>query len=90
MIFLLEVCFRLEHQANFLPYAAHKQSVVDEGEFTNEEAELWLFHGTDAVEDVVEKSFCIQHASMTVTHQRHDFGIYFARDPRMARWFIRS
>ena len=64
----------MEHQANFLPYAAHKQNVVDEREVTGEEAELWLFHEADAIEDVAEKSF----------------GVHFARGPRMARWFIHS
>ncbi|CAK9071695.1 unnamed protein product, partial [Durusdinium trenchii] len=52
-----------------------------------EEVELWLFHGTDAVDAVLENGFRISHAQLDSRHNRYGVGVYFARDPRLAHHF---
>ncbi|CAE8647368.1 unnamed protein product [Polarella glacialis] len=91
---------RWENQAGYMPFAAHRQAVTAETSGNNnnnncnhggiEDVELWLFHGTDAVDAVLENGFRISHANLDVRHNRYGLGVYFARDPRLAHYFAQS
>ena len=47
---------RWEDQGLFVAYAAHWQAVAIELNWKSEEVEQWLFHGTDAVDSVLDRS----------------------------------
>ena len=72
---------RWESQALFMSYAAHKQAVIEEVGWSAADTELWLFHGTDAIDAVLETGFRISHATLSAKHNRYGVGIYFARVP---------
>jgi len=87
---VVEQVERWESQAAFMPFVAHRQAVVDELGWASEDVELWLFHGTDAVDAVLENGFRISHANHSVKHNRYGIGVYFARDPRLAHFFVQG
>ena len=49
--------------------------------------ERWLWHGTDALDDVLSSGFKIQYASLDFNV--YGAGNYFAPDPKLADFFIR-
>ena len=69
-----------------MSFAAHKQAVMAELGWKAEDVELWLFHGTDAVNLVLEGGFRSSHADLK--KNKYGAGAYFARDPRCAQYFL--
>ena len=54
----------------------------------DDELELWLWHGSDAVDHEVHHGFQISHANMEFN--LYGAGHYFSPDPRLAHYFIRE
>ena len=59
---------RWESRASYMPFAAYRQTVAAE------DSELWLFHGTEQVDAVLQSGFRISHANLDVRHNRYGVG----------------
>ena len=85
----LERIERYENDLQFMPYSAYKQTVVNSlPDWSTEQVESWLFHGTDAVQEVLNSGFNSSCANLR--HNKYGSGSYFARDPRLAHYFVRG
>eukprot|EP00931_Biecheleriopsis_adriatica_P016667 TRINITY_DN12230_c0_g1_i2.p1 TRINITY_DN12230_c0_g1~~TRINITY_DN12230_c0_g1_i2.p1 ORF type:complete len:518 (-),score=44.44 TRINITY_DN12230_c0_g1_i2:137-1531(-) len=78
---------RFESKQLYLPYAAYRETVRGELGWELEELESWLFHGTDSVEEILKDGF--SSGNVNLKFNKYGAGVYFARDPRMAQFFIR-
>ena len=66
--FWTSTALRIGSEASYIPFAAYRQTVG------TDHAELWLFHGTEAVDAVLASGFRISHANLDVRHNRYGVG----------------
>ena len=79
---------RWEFHKLHLQYEAHRETVRAELDSGLEKAESRLWHGTDATRDVLKSDFSSSHVNMKFN--KYGAGVYVARDPRRAHYFIRE
>ena len=62
----------------------HWHSVLQElgPGWKKDDVESWLFHGTDAIEDVLRQGF--KTSAVSLKRNKYGVGVYFAPDPRLA------
>ena len=81
---------RFENRELYMSYAAYKQNVVKKLGWSTVDVESLLFHSADQLDAVLSNGFRISHARPVWKNCRYGVGVYFARGPRLADYFIRQ
>lgn len=80
--------YGIQNDVTMSLYNVHRQRVEKDFLLSDWDAhtvELWLWHGTEYVADTVTHGFDVSFASLDTN--LYGAGLYFACDPRLARWF---
>lgn len=76
---------RVEHARLWGKYRLERDAVYGQ---TGDANERWLWHGTSATDEVLANGFDNNYTSLKFN--KYGAGIYFAPDPRLSDFFIRS
>lgn len=87
----LQCIRRVENQPVWQRYKSYRNQISQQVEAEGSKLdgiEMYLWHGSDAVDEEVEKGF--DHAHTNMEFNVYGAGIYFAVDPRHSHHFIRD